>query len=70
MIEKRYRAACVILNHQKTAWIVGGEGSACAKTTTEFVTLKKSSVRGPDLPFEVSRIYILFNTYRYIFLFY
>lgn len=53
MIEKRYRAACVILNHQKTAWIVGGEGSAYAKTTTEFVTLNKTSVRGPDLSFEV-----------------
>ena len=53
MIEKRYRAACVMLNDQKTAWIVGGEGSASAKTTTEFVTLNNSSVRGPDLPFQV-----------------
>ena len=58
MIEKRYRAACVILNHQKTAWIVGGEGSAYAKTTTEFVTLNKTSVRGPDLSFEVYPTYI------------
>ena len=51
MLEKRYRASCVILNN-KTAWVVGGI-LAKSSTSTELLSINEGAIKGPDLPFEI-----------------
>ena len=53
MIEKRYDAASVVLNHD-TLWIVGGKDENNIQLrSTEFIKRGQPSVKGPDLPFTV-----------------
>ena len=53
MLHRREAAASVVLN-ENTLWIVGGHDGDVDLNTTEFITLDKGPIRGPDLPFTVS----------------
>ena len=77
MIEKRSFAASVELD-QRTLLIVGGYNGAYKLRSTELIILGQSSVKGPDLPFAISKhsmiqfdeksIYIIGGYQNYSFL--
>ena len=46
LLEPKYGGSCVSLD-ESTLWVTDG------KTSTEFVSLDKPSVKGPDLPFDL-----------------
>ena len=50
LLEPKYGGSCVSLD-ESTLWVTDG------KTSTEFVSLDKPSVKGPDLPFDLSDLY-------------
>ena len=58
LLQKRTGAGCVVLDHE-TLWVVGGETGIEDLKSTEFISLNKSSVEGPMLPFSIERYPII-----------
>ena len=51
-MERRKFSASVAID-ETTLWITGGYNAFNNKKSTEFVSLNKSPLKGPDLPFNI-----------------
>ena len=52
IMERRKFSASVAID-ETTLWITGGYNAFNNKKSTEFVSLNKSPLKGPDLPFTI-----------------
>ena len=52
IMERRKFSASVAID-ETTLWITGGYNAFNNKKSTEFVSLNKSPLKGPDLPFNI-----------------
>ena len=64
ILQKRYLAACALLNQDTTLWLVGGEDGDFHHNTSEFITLHDIPIQGPQLPFTISGHGII--KYKYV----
>ena len=73
LLKRRFNTSSVQLN-ENTLWLTGGNGR-CEEKTTEFISLNKPPVKGPDLPLAITAhsmvkvdsktIYIIGGKYMY-----
>ena len=52
LLKRRFNTSSVQLN-ENTLWLTGGNGR-CEEKTTEFISLHKPPVKGPDLPLAIT----------------